>query len=395
MNVAVKWSSLVLGISLLLSTWLVGQGGVIRTDKDGNKIIVFEDGRKVPFSVQGNHDDLTEKGSAENLYPVYGEEIDPGEQAYVPVTEEDLALIAERRAQLSRTASQIARLRADEYSFKRMELERTIKNTAPLDPEYQHLVRQLEAAQKLERASQREATQAAELALQDEIAANSGQHTQKYFEQKRLREEKAKQLVPTPGAIANAARFNMDIAEGYEGKITPLFRNSPLDEMPCQIVFEGMDASKRFYQRVLHKEVLFTHTDDRIRKFLKDKPYLTCEGYMTSVNGGGLFLVLELIFAYDNAESAYGFIKEESPLTIKLLNGQFVNLFASKADAGRLNPNDKTMTYTVQYPIDRSYVSLLKKVEMEKMVIFWSSGYEEYEVYHLDFFMQQLSCLEK
>jgi hypothetical protein len=53
------------------------------------------------------------------------------------------------------------------------------------------------------------------------------------------------------------------------------------------------------------------------------------------------------------------------------------------------------LTYRVHYAIAQDQMSFLSKSEVDKIRVFWSSGYEEYEVYQLDFFMKQLACLDK
>ena len=145
----------------------------------------------------------------------------------------------------------------------------------------------------------------------------------------------------------------------------------------------------------MQQQVLFTYTDERLRPYLKDKEYLRCEGFLTSIGGGFRYLTLVFTFAYPNAREAYGFIEKGSVLTIKMLNGNFVNLFSGKMDRGSYNTKTQLLTYRVHYPIDRGQLGLLEKDEVDAFRVFWSSGYEEYEVFQLDFFQSQLDCLEQ
>ena len=140
---------------------------------------------------------------------------------------------------------------------------------------------------------------------------------------------------------------------------------------------------------------LFSFTDEKLRMFLKDKEYLSCKGYLSSMDGGYRFLTLEFSFSTPNAKEAYGFIEKGSVLTIRLINGDFINLRSGSMDRGSFNLKDKMLTYQVNYPIAQDQLSFLEKSEVDKIRVFWSSGYEEYEVYQLDFFMNQLSCLDK
>ena len=155
-----------------------------------------------------------------------------------------------------------------------------------------------------------------------------------------------------------------------------------------------MDPDMKQYRRDVQKQTLFVFTDERLRLFLKDKEYLRCEGYATSI-GGYRFISLQFTFAYPNAREAYGFIEKGSILTIKLLDGSFVNLRSGKIDKGSYDSISIVLTYSVHYSIDRTQMSLLRNSEVDSVLVFWSSGYEEYEVFEIDFFINQLACLEK
>ena len=47
------------------------------------------------------------------------------------------------------------------------------------------------------------------------------------------------------------------------------------------------------------------------------------------------------------------------------------------------------------YPINSSVLATLAKGEVDTIRMYWSSGFEEYEVYNLDFFINQIRCLGK
>ena len=160
----------------------------------------------------------------------------------------------------------------------------------------------------------------------------------------------------------------------------------------CQFAFEGQDTDIGSYRRDLEPQLLFTYTDERLRPYLQDKEYLSCEAYLSSV-GGYRYLTLDFTFAYPNAQEAYGFIDQNSVLTVKLLNGDVINLRAGQMDRGKYDTVKQELTYSVYYPIDRSYLGLLKVSELDLIRVFWSSGFEEYPIHQMDFFQRQLQCL--
>ena len=128
---------------------------------------------------------------------------------------------------------------------------------------------------------------------------------------------------------------------------------------------------------------------------MKDQEYLRCEAYLSSIAGGYRFLTLEFTFAYPNAKEAYGFIEKGSILTIKLLDGGFINVKSGTLDQGSYDINAQILSYRVVYPIDQSQLSFLQKSEVDSLRVYWSTGYEEYDVYEIDFFIDQMECLNR
>ena len=390
----VLWISFFTATSLMLQAQT--QTGEIRV-VNNERVIVFSNGEKQPFDINFSGPDainpqMQEKGTEENLYPIYNGTIEPN--AYqISKLEEDLARVAERRAQLSTEAAQVAAMRAYELNRKYEELNQTINATPEGASEYQHLHRQYLAAQKLARESQREAQQASDLALEDKVNARNGRFMEQFMaERKKINKKDISQLASVID-YNNTLNVKLPFGEQYDGKLGLKNPTTKKSTVPCQFAFQGYDDQNKSQRTDLQKELLFTHTDDRLRRFLKDKPYLTCEAFISNLGGGRYYLVVEYAFAYDNAQEIYGMIEKNSTLMIKLLNGQFVNLWAATEDKGAINPITQLMTYQVHYPIDGSYLNLLRKVEMEKMVVFWSSAFEEYEVFQMDFFIKQLNCL--
>lgn len=388
-------------ISLILSGILPIsqlQAQVIRDNDKGEKIIVYEDGSWQYFSDYssgGTEIFKAEDAARKNRkYPVFKGEIEPLE-GDIDVTQEDLYNIASRRAQLAKEAVEIAQERADKAKQAREQIQEELLRTqrsASADPQnIKHLTTRLKAAKNMELETARESLLAQQEAQKAEDLTVKGGFVEAFnLNQKRKRRQST-----TTTQLPNntAASFNIPLSDNSQAvtgkRDLLLYPPRPA----CQMSFEGKDDRTGQWRREVKKELLFTHTDDRLRPFLKDKEYLKCEGHFTSL-GGYRFLALQFTFAYPNAREAYGFIEKGSYLTIKLLNGDFINLKAGKMDRGSYDLTTDLLTYQVHYPIDRSQMGLLKHSEVDAIRVFWSSGFEEYEVFQLDFFINQLSCLE-
>ena len=384
----------------LLFTGLFGQE--LRENEQGEKIIVWPDGSWQYFSDFGSDDPETfhGKNNDDNLqnFPIYDGSIEPLE-GYVSITENDILKIAVRKSQLAEEAANIASERSRQATEVRQSIEKELANAMAEPNADQENIRRirirLEAAKKAEQSSLLEAEEARTGATRAKELTAKGVYVEAYLERQDAKKRKTELSREQRQISGQNYQSLLPLTENYSGRSNrdDLIMNPP--PAPCSIVFEGMDERTGRPRKDVQQEVLFTFTDDRLRPFLKDKEYLRCEGYLTSIGGGFRYLTLVFTFAYPNAREAYGFIERGSVLTIKMLNGTFVNLFSGKMDMGRYDTKTQLLTYRVHYPIDRGQLSLLEKQEVDAFRVFWSSGYEEYEVYQLDFFQNQLSCLEQ
>jgi hypothetical protein len=362
--------------------------GEIRTNEKGEKIIVLPDGTWQLFGQsQGGTD-----------YPKSTVEIG-SLNVSVRLTEEDALRIATRRMQLAREAVVIASNRERQATLQRERIEAEMKTTASAAPaqslDAQRNTLRVTAARENELEAKKETALARKELETAEKAANSGDYLQELNKVQAGRPSqvnlpKANELVqsyaPTFLAAANAGyALDTDLKDGLAARAPGA---------ACAFTFNGMDESGGRWRKELRKELLFTYTHERLRLFLKDKEYLRCEGFMTA-SGGFRSLVLEFTFVLPNAREAYGFIEKGSVLTLRLLNGQHVNLASGPMAKGSYDTRREELTYRVEYLIDQSVLSLLNASELDAVRVFWSSGYEEYPVYNLDFFMKQLACLDK
>ncbi len=162
----------------------------------------------------------------------------------------------------------------------------------------------------------------------------------------------------------------------------------------CQLTFDGVDDFSGKKRKEVAKELLFSYTADEMRPFLKDRDFITCYAYVSSLSGGYKFLSLVITIASENAQRDYGIIEKGSVINIKLMDDTNVKLFNNKTDVGILNELDNSVTYNAQYVVSSGAGKILRKNEIDKIRLIWSSGYEDYEVYDLDFFINQFRCLD-
>ncbi len=383
------------------------QAQEIRTNEKGEKIIVYPDGTWQYFTVFGGSKEVlfdskdAPTGDAEPefgvKYPVFKAEIAPMDLAFA-IPEEYARRIAVRKAQIASEARVIAQKRAYDAQQQRRKLEADMARLQQQnagEEDIRRMTYRLNAARKTENETQLEALQADQIAVAADALTPKGVYLKQLRDEQR-REQRAQRSGST-AAILQSAEFiaGLALADNALQPAADALESLRYTPAPgCKLAFEGMDPDMKQYRRDVQKQTLFVFTDERLRLFLKDKEYLRCEGYATSI-GGFRFISLQFTFAYPNAREAYGFIEKGSILTIKLLDGSFVNLRSGKMDKGSYDTIANVLTYSVHYPIDRTQMSLLRNSEVDSILVFWSSGYEEYEVFEIDFFINQLACLEK
>lgn len=388
MQIFQKSHFLLVVIGILISPLFCNaQGAVIRENFKGEKLKVYPDGR-IEYFNGDPYEPTAEDGLL--TYPVFQGYIEPldGE---VSVNEVDLYKIAQRRSQLSSTAAELAQQRLTQAQENLQRLQQSYDAAATDETRRNILQKQLLAARRTLEQSQIQLNESQLAAQQDDQLVKKGGFIESFNQ--RVRENRLQE--------ANSQRIRSISNQSY-AQLIPLTNNTAASSFEnlmlhpprreCRYAFDGQDTETGRYRRDLQPELLFSYTDERLRPYLQDKEYLVCEAYISSA-GGFRYLTLDFTFAYPNAQEAYGFIDQNSVLTIKLLNGDIINLRAGKMDRGQYNTVKKELTYSVYYPIDRSYIGLLKTSEVDLLRVFWSSGFEEYPILQMDFFQRQFQCL--
>ncbi len=164
-------------------------------------------------------------------------------------------------------------------------------------------------------------------------------------------------------------------------------------ERTCEFTFDGIDAFTNQPRRELQPELFFSHTDSRIKPYLKEREYMTCHGYLTSIAGGFRYLTLTFRIASRTAQREYGGIRNGGLLNLLLLDGSTISLFSQGGSQLKVDPETNDIIYRARYPIDYQKEKLILRSEIDQVRVVWATGYEDYEVYNIDFFMNQLVCL--
>ncbi|MFZ1585539.1 MAG: hypothetical protein WAT40_12290, partial [Saprospiraceae bacterium] len=61
---------------------------------------------------------------------------------------------------------------------------------------------------------------------------------------------------------------------------------------------------------------------------------------------------------------------------------------------GQVDNNNNLTVYKANFPVTRENQKTLMNSLVDKIKIVWSTGYEEYSVTNIDFFSNQIRCLD-
>jgi hypothetical protein len=374
-------------LCLFLPTILFGQE--IRQNEIGERIIVFPDGTWRYF-----HKRQLSGGN----YPVVNQEITPLDNP-VEITQEEVYQLANRRIQQAKDAIYYADIRAKAMAEQEKELQNKIviaqQNSLVPPDELNKLLNQLALTKQLANTSLGTIKEAqSDLLITQDLKMKGD--ILRLFKPENSPGKLDLNTVFASEEMVNLDFFANDSPMSFYGQnmgaIMPDYLAST--GSLCQYAYEGLDAKGLDWRRDGEKELLFTFTDERLRLFFPDKEYLRCEAFLSSLGKREKQLTIEFLFAYPNAREAYGVIEKNSLITLKLFNGQIIELKAGELDLGKYESEKDLLTYRMVYKMDNQQINLLRKQELEEIRMYWSAGFEVYPVYNIDFFSRQLKCLD-
>jgi hypothetical protein len=160
----------------------------------------------------------------------------------------------------------------------------------------------------------------------------------------------------------------------------------------CKVQSDKVDETTGRRHISLAPALLFTHTDPDLRPYFKNKELITCYGQLSKIDAY-VYLTIDFQIASSHSQSNFGSLQQGSLLRLRLLNGENVTLHNLKSDKGRIDPYSGHTVFTGQYTLGKDEIKLLSDAELDKVRILWSTGYEDYDIYKVDFFRDHLHCL--
>lgn len=382
-----KQLSAILGFFLFFLPLLCGQ--VVKTNEKGEKIIEYPDGTWKPFVESGTEDPLGVSPDPVRTW----EEPDPEEEARKKAIRiaELLSADAERLGNYKEEARTRRLVLEDELEDMRSRTDlfspqEVLQKEKLLNEQreremlsnklYDHSCRLAQDAENLiflkpkkrDKALKKLETEKKQLEDQMVLLANIG-----------------KQDAP-PQPVVQAPKTYLSYDPSKDTRLNP-----PAGS--CAFTHNEVDKFTGKMRRDLEPVLLFTHTPKDLRPFLRDREYITCKAHLADLSDGLLFLSLEFSIASNNAPAAFGGIPSGGILSILSLKGESLRLVNSRTDAGVYDSGKGVYVYRAQYQISGLQEKALQLMEIDKLRVIWATGYEDYEVFELDFFRNQINCL--
>jgi hypothetical protein len=162
--------------------------------------------------------------------------------------------------------------------------------------------------------------------------------------------------------------------------------------IPCQLAVKTRDEfSGELYRRTTPVE-LFRHSPAALKVFLEGKANVMCE---TALAAAGNAAMLHLTFTIHDPSprKAFGKLDKNSQLTLWFMDGASFVVYNQQTEEGTLNPETQAYVYRAQYALSADLIRKMRRTELDKIRVAWSSGYEDYDVQFVQLLMQQSKCL--
>ncbi len=165
-------------------------------------------------------------------------------------------------------------------------------------------------------------------------------------------------------------------------------------DLKCGMAFDEVDVFTGDRKRATKRSEFFTFTDPRMESMLRGKDFIKCDGFLSEV-GKNKLLVLELQVRSKTARQEYGGIRKGAKVIIKMLDDEMVTLRSTTTDSGKYDIATNTYNFKGVYLIEKNQVKTLASKEVNVVRIVWESGYEDYDIYEMDFIKNHFTCLKE
>ena len=196
------------------------------------------------------------------------------------------------------------------------------------------------------------------------------------------KEQLSTQPSPTAKAIKYPTSFELDE------------RKRERDELDCKIVFDGYDSEIGADRKEVETQPFFSFSQDKMKPYFKTADFLNCTANISKVDKR-YYLTLNIKIRSKDASKSYGMLSANENIKLELIDGRSIYGKSIKNDTGIIESYTGNTLYTGIFQLDKSDINDLKNNYIDNIGIIWSSGYEQYDIYNVDFLTNQIKCLNQ
>lgn len=162
--------------------------------------------------------------------------------------------------------------------------------------------------------------------------------------------------------------------------------------LDCEVIQDGIHKESGQYIKELGFEDLFIFTPYNLKNSL-NRPLVEGKAQLYQSSG---FINMEARIKVNSklASKDYGKIEQGTMIKFFLMNGGSFYTFNGRYKRAKIKQAENSTVYTLSCSFDKDELKMLKESYIDKIGVVWSEGYEEYEIFNPDFFVNQLACLE-
>ena len=191
-------------------------------------------------------------------------------------------------------------------------------------------------------------------------------------------------------------KASKDIESEEDKKYPTLFAidnsNDGKDNYDCEIIFDGFDEEIGRERKEVKTQRFFSYSQESMKPYFKKDDFLICDANISKV-GKKYYLTLKIRIRSKDAAKNYGSLPAHENIKIEMINGRRVYGQNINSDSGEIESYTGNTLYTGIFELKKGDINDLKKNYLDHIGVIWSSGYEQYDIYNVDFLTNQLKCL--
>ena len=170
--------------------------------------------------------------------------------------------------------------------------------------------------------------------------------------------------------------------------------NYSRDKYECEIVFDGYDDILGSDKKQVKSAFFFGHSQKKMKSYFKNDDFIKCDAHVSKV-GRKYYITLDFRVKSKDAKKTYGMLRANETMRFEMVNGSKVYCKSMIQNRGTIEPYTGNTLYTGIFEIEKDDLGILKNNYLDNIGVIWSSGYEQYNIFNVDFLKNQIQCLEK